>query len=72
MAAGERLPLSQDDIACTGHAIEARLTAEDAADGFKPETGEVLHWRIDPALRCDTGIQAARRSARLTIPWSQN
>ncbi|WP_417680404.1 acetyl/propionyl/methylcrotonyl-CoA carboxylase subunit alpha [Roseibium sp.] len=58
MAAGETLPFSQDEIACTGHAIEARLTAEDAADGFRPETGEVLHWRIDPGLRCDTGIQA--------------
>lgn len=61
MAAGERLPLSQDEITCTGHALEARLTAEDAADGFRPETGEVLHWRVDPALRCDTGIQAGSK-----------
>ena len=57
MAAGERLPLSQEKITCTGHAIEARLTAEDAGAGFRPQTGEVLHWHVDPGLRCDTGIQ---------------
>jgi len=58
IAAGERLPLSQDEVVCHGHAIEARVTAEDAADGFRPETGRLLHWRTDPALRCDSGVQA--------------
>ncbi len=58
VAAGEPLSLSQTDIACNGHAIEARLTAEDAADGFRPDTGEILHWAPDPGLRCDAGVRA--------------
>lgn len=57
-AAGERLPLAQSDIACTGHAIEARLTAEDASDGFRPRTGTLLHWAPPPGLRTDAGVRA--------------
>ncbi|MGA7324157.1 MAG: biotin carboxylase N-terminal domain-containing protein [Rhodomicrobium sp.] len=58
IAAGEPLPLSQDQIPLRGHAIEARLCAEDPYDGFKPQTGTILHWRPAEmeALRIDTGI----------------
>ncbi len=60
VAQGEALPLAQADITFTGHAIQARLYAEDPYDGFKPQTGRVLHWRPDAALhagvRIDHGI----------------
>ncbi|RLB57837.1 MAG: 3-methylcrotonyl-CoA carboxylase, partial [Deltaproteobacteria bacterium] len=46
VAAGEPLPLGQADIAINGHAIEARVYAEDPARGFLPQTGEVLVWRL--------------------------
>ncbi len=57
VASGEALHFTQDQVTCTGHAIEARLTAEDAADNFRPETGTILHWATDPNLRCDSGVQ---------------
>jgi geranyl-CoA carboxylase alpha subunit len=58
IAAGEPLPLVQDEIALTGHAIEARLYAEDPAADFLPQTGPVLRWRpaVAPGLRIDAGI----------------
>ncbi len=40
-AAGEKLPLTQDQIRVHGHAIEARITAERATSGFQPVTGEL-------------------------------
>src|ERR1700730_7990182 len=42
IAAGEKLPIGQDDITMRGHAIEARVYAEDPARGFLPTGGEVL------------------------------
>lgn len=58
VAAGEPLELAQEQVTATGHAIEARLTAEDASDSFRPQTGTVLHWRVGGGLRCDGGIAA--------------
>ena len=56
-ARGEPLPLTQDQITFTGHAIEARLYAEDPYDGWKPHTGRVAGWRPDNSdLRIDHGI----------------
>jgi acetyl-CoA carboxylase biotin carboxylase subunit len=43
-AAGELLDLTQDDVTLTGHAIEARVTAEDPARGFAPAPGTVTAW----------------------------
>ncbi|MCG3189884.1 MAG: Acetyl-/propionyl-coenzyme A carboxylase alpha chain [Burkholderiaceae bacterium] len=59
-AAGEPLPLSQDDVRCDGHAIEARLYAEDPAHGFMPATG-VLHRLRWPAggVRVETGVEVS-------------
>ncbi len=59
VAMGERLPLRQDEIARRGHAIEARIYAEDAAAGFLPSAGEISHWRApeaDAGLRIDAGF----------------
>ncbi len=55
VAAGEPLGLAQDDITLTGHAIEARVTAEDADRDFLPAAGRVLAYR-----RPDTGSGGVR------------
>ncbi len=57
VAAGEPLSLSQGQVTCTGHSIEARLTAEDASDGFRPKTGTILRWRVSKEIRCDSGVE---------------
>jgi geranyl-CoA carboxylase alpha subunit len=60
VAAGEPLPLRQDEIRFSGHAVEARLYAEDPYDGWKPQTGRVLGWRPEAAqangVRVDHGL----------------
>jgi len=64
VAAGEPLPLSQDDVKGSGHAIEARLYAEDPERGFLPSTGTLAHLRLpepSAALRVETGIAAGDR-----------
>ena len=59
-AAGEPLGLAQSDIAMSGHAVEARLYAEDPASGFLPQTGKLhrLAWPEEAQdLRIDTGVE---------------
>ncbi|MCW1933815.1 acetyl/propionyl/methylcrotonyl-CoA carboxylase subunit alpha [Pararhodobacter zhoushanensis] len=56
VARGEPLPLSQDQITLTGHAIEVRLYAEDPANGFLPQTGRILRWAPDEGLRSDDAL----------------
>jgi geranyl-CoA carboxylase alpha subunit len=61
VAAGEPLPLTQAQVRFEGHAIEARLYAEDPYAGFVPQAGTVRWWRPDvvaarPGLRVDAGI----------------
>ena len=55
VAAGQPLPVKQEDITLTGHAIEARLYAEDPYAGFAPQTGPVQWWR--PALALHDGVR---------------
>jgi 3-methylcrotonyl-CoA carboxylase alpha subunit len=59
VAAGERLPATQDAIRITGHAIEARIYAEDPARDFAPSTGRLALFRTPEAttdIRIDTGF----------------
>lgn len=60
VAAGEPLPLHQNEVRFEGHAIEARLYAEDPYAGFAPQTGPVLLFRPEaaarPGIRIDAGI----------------
>ncbi|MBT3532379.1 MAG: ATP-grasp domain-containing protein, partial [Rhodospirillaceae bacterium] len=56
VAAGEPLPLTQDEVRFDGHAIEVRLYAEDPYADFLPQTGTVVAWRPSPDVRVDTGI----------------
>ncbi|MDG1859676.1 MAG: acetyl-CoA carboxylase biotin carboxylase subunit, partial [Emcibacteraceae bacterium] len=60
VAAGERLPLTQNDIKLNGHAFEVRLYAEDPSNEFLPQTGKLHHFSYpidDVSLRLDTGIE---------------
>ena len=57
VAAGEHLPLEQDDVTLTGHAVEVRVTAEDAAAGFLPSAGTVLAYRRSAHARTDDAIE---------------
>jgi len=60
VAAGEPLPLTQDQLGFRGHALEARVCAEDPAKGFLPSTGKLLHLHT-PAegahVRVDAGVE---------------
>lgn len=60
IAAGEALGYGQDDIVFSGHAIEARLYAEDPAAGFLPATGTLTAFapRAEPEVRWDSGVEA--------------
>jgi len=64
VAAGERLPMKQEQLAFRGHAIEARIYAEDADQGFLPSTGRLVH--LAPPARASTSgsIRASRRVTR--------
>lgn len=56
IAAGEHLTLNQDDIVLTGHAIEARLYAENPEQDFLPETGTVLSLAESAQARNDSAL----------------
>jgi 3-methylcrotonyl-CoA carboxylase alpha subunit len=60
VAAGETLPLSQADVRIDGHAVEARLYAEDPARNFLPSTGKLttLEFPTAEGVRVDTGVEA--------------
>jgi 3-methylcrotonyl-CoA carboxylase alpha subunit len=59
IASGEKLPLTQDKVPLNGHAIEARLYAEDPERGFLPSTGKLVALQFPQAegLRVDTGVE---------------
>ena len=61
VAAGAALPLRQDEIFARGHAIEARIYAEDPARGFLPQSGQLARFDVPeegPHVRVDTGVRA--------------
>ena len=57
VASGEPLPLTQDQIKLTGHAVEARLYAENPAAGFLPSIGGLDHFVLPDSVRVDTGVE---------------
>src|SRR6202166_722517 len=60
VAFGERLPLAQHDIGFNGHAIEARVYAENPQKNFMPSVGRIKTWQMPPAvdgLRIDAGYR---------------
>jgi geranyl-CoA carboxylase alpha subunit len=60
VAQGRPLPFTQSDVAIKGHAIEARLYAEDPSAGFLPSTGRIVAWRAGQGegVRIDSGIES--------------
>ena len=56
VAAGGLLPLKQEQGQAQGHSIEARLYAEDSAQGFLPSIGQLHHLTFGPGLRVETGV----------------
>ena len=56
VASGEPLPLTQDQLAIDGWAIEARLYAEDPAKGFLPSIGRLEAFDLGSSVRVDTGV----------------
>jgi geranyl-CoA carboxylase alpha subunit len=58
IAEGQRLPLTQGEVTLRGHAIEARLYAENPANDFLPVTGDILLWRepTGEGVRVDSGL----------------
>src|SRR5205823_5742288 len=61
VAFGEKLPLAQDQIKLNGHAIEARVYAENPHKNFMPSVGTIRTWRMPPpsdGLRIDAGYRA--------------
>jgi acetyl/propionyl-CoA carboxylase alpha subunit len=57
VASGEPLPLAQDQITMCGHAIEARLYAENPQTGFLPSTGPLTHLRLPDTIRVDSAVE---------------
>jgi acetyl-CoA carboxylase biotin carboxylase subunit len=62
IAAGEAIPFEQADVKLSGHAIEARIYAEDPDTGFVPSPGPILAWRAPegPGIRLDAGFEAGQ------------
>jgi geranyl-CoA carboxylase alpha subunit len=62
VAAGEALPLGQDEVLARyeagGHAIEARLCAEDPGEGYLPQAGRIVRWSAPPVVRADHALAA--------------
>ncbi|WP_223466158.1 MULTISPECIES: acetyl/propionyl/methylcrotonyl-CoA carboxylase subunit alpha [unclassified Pseudomonas] len=58
IAEGQPLPLRQEQVQLTGHAMEVRLYAEDPAQGFLPQTGRVVAWEpaLQDGVRIDHGL----------------
>ncbi|MGI9374003.1 MAG: acetyl/propionyl/methylcrotonyl-CoA carboxylase subunit alpha [Hyphomicrobiales bacterium] len=63
VAAGEKLAFSQGDLSIRGHAMEARLYAEDPANEFLPQAGllQELTWPTGEGIRIDTGVEQGAR-----------
>ncbi|HEY6597904.1 MAG TPA: biotin carboxylase N-terminal domain-containing protein, partial [Pseudomonadales bacterium] len=58
IADGERLPFAQEDLAIRGHAVEARVYAENPRRKFLPSTGRLVHVGFPVGVRVDTGVES--------------
>ena len=67
VACGEPLPLAQSDLRVKGHAIEARVYAENPDRGFLPSTGTLVHLRTPAAVQFTVGADASGRPAPVRI-----
>lgn len=70
VAAGERLPLLQEDIMLRGHSFEARIYAEDPNNDFLPGAGPLLHLSTPPPdqhTRIETGVREGRSQLYIQI-----
>jgi 3-methylcrotonyl-CoA carboxylase alpha subunit len=65
VAAGERLPFTQEQVQIKGHAIEARIYAEDPEREFLPSTGRLVHVAFPLDARVDTGVEPGAEIS----PW---
>ncbi|QNK71881.1 acetyl-CoA carboxylase biotin carboxylase subunit [Variovorax sp. PAMC28562] len=65
VAAGEPLPITQEQVTFAGHAIEVRLCAEDADKGFMPQSGTMALWHMPTQLR----VEHAMRSGAKIPPY---
>jgi len=57
IASGEALPKTQGELSIDGHAMEARLYAENPATGFLPSTGPLRHFHMPGGIRVDTAVE---------------
>jgi geranyl-CoA carboxylase alpha subunit len=58
VARGEPLPVTQQDIKFSGHAIEVRLCSEDAAQDFMPQSGRMARWQVPDCIRVEHALQS--------------
>jgi 3-methylcrotonyl-CoA carboxylase alpha subunit len=58
VAANQKLALTQDEVRLNGHAVEARLYAEDPEHGFLPSTGKIVALEFPKDIRVDSGVEA--------------
>lgn len=69
VAAGEKLPLSQDEIELRGHSFEARIYAEDPNNNFMPGAGPLLHLSTpqeETHTRIETGVRQGQHDICIT------
>lgn len=57
VARGDPLPVKQQDIRFSGHAIEVRLCSEDAAQDFMPQSGRMARWQVPEGIRVEHALQ---------------
>ncbi|MCK1357457.1 acetyl-CoA carboxylase biotin carboxylase subunit [Bradyrhizobium sp. 199] len=58
VARGEPLPVKQQDIRFSGHAIEVRLCSEDAEHDFMPQSGRMARWQVPGSIRVEHALQS--------------
>lgn len=70
VAAGEKLPLSQDEIELQGHSFEARIYAEDPRNDFLPGAGPLLHLSTpleETHTRIETGVRQGQHDSKSQV-----